>query len=586
MAVNYLKGEPLELRWHSSWCEHQARTISSLFQSQAETLSDSTLYLVKREGAYRPISWQTVRRDVETLAAALIARGVQPGDRIAILSENRYEWVVADLAILHAGAASVTLHFPLTPEQVEEQLRDSESCMIFVSTQQQAHKVEAIRERLPHLKHFFSFDTVSGWTPMGQLQREGESLLRDKPTLVRETAELNHWDSLATLIYTSGTTGDSKGVMLSHGNLLSNMYACMQVFRPPGRDYVMFNFLPLSHIYAHTCDHLVALALGVQMAFAESFDTLAQNMQEVRPHAINGVPRFYEKVRERVMQVIGSKPFLRLLGGYARKKGMQRAFGGRLIWAISGGAALDPQVAEFYWENGIQLFQGYGLTETSPVLTCNTPQHHKIGTAGVPFPGVEIKIADDGEILARGPHIMKGYWRKPDATAQTIDADGWFHTGDIGETVNEQYLRITDRKKDIFVLAGGKNIAPVALENALIRNPYIEQTVIYGDKKKFVSALIVPDFVHLEEWAQQQGIEYASREALVQNPQVVQFLTQQVEEAMRPFAHYERVKRFILLPQAFTFEAGDVTITLKMRRARILERYREVLDALYDEERV
>jgi long-chain acyl-CoA synthetase len=586
MATNYLKGEPLELRWRSSWCEHQARTIPSLFQSQAETLGDSTLYLVKREGAYQPISWQTVRRDVETLAAALIARGVHPGDRVAILSENRYEWVVADLAILHAGAASVTLHFPLTPEQVEEQLRDSESCAIFVSTAQQAQKVESIRDHLPALKHSFSFDAVSGWTPIAQLQQEGEQLLRDKPTLARETAELNHWDSLATLIYTSGTTGDSKGVMLSHGNLLANMYACMQVFPPPGRDYVMFNFLPLSHIYAHTCDHLVAIALGVQMAFAESFDTLAQNLQEVRPHAINGVPRFYEKVRERVMQVIGSKPFLRMLGGYARKKGMRRAFGGRLIWAISGGAALDPQVAEFYWENGIQLFQGYGLTETSPVLTGNNPKYNKIGTAGVPFPGVEIKIAEDGEILARGPHIMKGYWRKPEATAQAITPDGWFHTGDVGEIVDDTYLRITDRKKDIFVLAGGKNIAPVALENALIRNPYIEQAVIYGDKKKFVAALIVPDFVQLEEWAQQQGIEYHSREELVQNPTVYAFVEQQVEEAMRPFANYERVKRFILLPQAFTFEAGDVTITLKMRRARIIERYREQLDALYEEERV
>jgi long-chain acyl-CoA synthetase len=586
MATNYLKGEPLELRWRSSWCEHQARTIPSLFQSQAETLGDSTLYLVKREGVYQPVSWQTVRRDVETLAAALIARGIQPGDRVAILSENRYEWVVADLAILHAGAVSATLHFPLTPEQVEEQLRDSESCAIFVSTAQQAQKVEAVRDRLPALKHYFSFDAVSGWTPIAQLQQEGERLLRDKPTLVRETAELNHWDSLATLIYTSGTTGESKGVMLSHGNLLSSMYASMQMFPPPGRDYVMLNFLPLSHIYARTCDYLVVLGLGVQMAFAESFDTLAQNLQEVRPHAINGVPRFYEKVRERVMQVISSKPFLRLLGGYARKMGMRRAFGGRLIWAISGGAALDPQVAEFYWENGIQLFQGYGLTETSPVLTGNNPKHNKIGTVGVPFPGVEIKIADDGEILARGPNIMKGYWRKPEATAQAIDPDGWFHTGDVGEIVDDKYLRITDRKKDIFVLAGGKNIAPVALENALIRNPYIEQAVIYGDKKKFVSALIVPDFVQLEEWAQQQGIEYRSREELVQNPQVYAFMERQVEDAMRPFAPYERVKRFILLPQAFTFEAGDVTITLKMRRARIIERYREQLDALYEEERV
>ncbi|MCS6919913.1 MAG: AMP-dependent synthetase/ligase, partial [Fimbriimonadales bacterium] len=473
-----------------------------------------------------------------------------------------------------------------TPPQVEEQLRDSECCAIFVSNAAQAQKVEQIRANLPALQHYFSLQPVSGWTTLGELQQEGESALRDKPSLVRETAESVGWDSLATLIYTSGTTGDSKGVMLSHGNLLSNMYACIQVFPPPGRDYVLFNFLPLSHIYAHTCDYLASLALGVRMAFAESFDTLAQNLQEVRPHAINGVPRFYEKVRERVMSVIQSKPFLRLLGGYARKKGMQRAFGGRLIWAISGGAALDPQVAEFYWENGVQLFQGYGLTETSPVLTCTTPTRNKIGTAGIPFPGVEIKIADDGEILARGPNIMKGYWRKPEATAQAIDPDGWFHTGDVGEIVDGQYLRITDRKKDIFVLAGGKNIAPVALENALIRNLYIEQAVIYGDKKKFVSALIVPDFVQLEEWAEKEGIAYNSREELIENPKVREFMTQQVAEAMRPFANYEQVKQFILLPQAFTFEAGDVTVTLKMRRARIIERYREQLDALYETERV
>ncbi|MDM7460897.1 MAG: long-chain fatty acid--CoA ligase [bacterium] len=586
MATNYLKGEPLELRWRSAWCEHQARTIPSLFQSQAETLGDGALYLVKRDGVYQPISWQAVKRDVEQLAAALIHRGVQPGDRVAILAENRYEWVVADMAILHCGAASVTLHFPLTPQQVEEQLRDSEACAIFVSNAAQAQKVEQVRAHLPALQHSFSFEPIDGWTPLGELLREGEHALRDKPTLVREVAETVRWDSLAALIYTSGTTGDSKGVMLSHGNLLSNMYACMQVFPPPGRDYVMFNFLPLSHIYAHTCDYLVAIGTGVTMAFAESFDTLAQNLQEVRPHAINGVPRFYEKVRERVMSVIQSKPFLRLLGSYARKRGMQRAFGGRLIWAISGGAALDPQVAEFYWENGVQLFQGYGLTETSPVLTCGAPNRHKLGTAGAPFPGVEIKIADDGEILARGPNIMQGYWRKPEATAQAIDPEGWFHTGDVGEIVDGQYLRITDRKKDIFVLAGGKNVAPVALENALVRNPYIEQAVIYGDKKKFVSALIVPDFVQLEAWAEREGITYESREQLIENPQVRAFMTEQVAQAMRPFANYEQVKQFILLPQAFTFEAGDVTITLKMRRARIIERYREQLDALYETERV
>ncbi len=586
MAGNYLKGEPLSLRWSSAWCEHSAKTIPQLFCSQAENLGDSTLYLVKQNGVYQPLSWRSVRERVEAISAGLIARGVQPGDRVAILSENRLEWVLADQAILHAGAISVTLHFPLMPQQVQEQLSDSEASAIFVSNLTQAQKVDSIRESLPHLKQFISFEPVSGWTELGALEAEGRQLLKDKPNLLDETRATLNWDSIATLIYTSGTTGDSKGVMLSHGNLLSSMYASMMMFPPPGRDYILFNFLPLSHIYARTCDYLVTLGLGVTMAFAESFDTLAQNLQEVRPHAINGVPRFYEKVKERIVATIQSKPFLRMLGGYARKKGVRRAFGGRLIWAVSGGAALDPQVAEFYWEHGLQLFQGYGLTETSPVISGNNPQNNKIGTVGVPFPGVEVKIADDGEILARGPNIMKGYWRKPEATAQAIDPDGWFHTGDVGEIVDGQYLKITDRKKDIIVLAGGKNVAPVAIETALVNNPYIEQAVVYGDKKKFITALIVPDFLHLQEWADQNHIHYDSREELIAHPKIMEWMQKQVAESLSKFAHYEQVRKFILLPEAFTFEAGDVTITLKMRRARIIERYRERLDALYEEERV
>ncbi len=586
MAIQYLKGEPLNLHWRSAWCEHSAKTIPSLFQTQAQTLGDATLYHVKRAGVYQPISWRQVKADVEALAAGLIARGVQPGDRVAILAENSYEWVTSDMAILHAGAISVTLHFPLTPTQVEEQLRDSEACAIFVSNANQAQKVESVRANLPALKHFFSFETLSGWVSLGQLQEEGRHLLRDKPQVVQEHAESLTWDSLATLIYTSGTTGDSKGVMLSHGNLLASMYASMQVFPPPGRNYVLLNFLPLSHIYARTCDYLVTIGLGVEMAFAESIDTLREDLQAVRPHAINGVPRFYEKVRERVLEVTQSKPFLRLLGKYARKMGLRRAFGGRLIWAISGGAALDPQVAEFYWEHGIQIYQGYGLTEAAPVIASNNPNANRIGTVGVPFPGVEVRIAEDGELLARGLNIMKGYWRKPEATAEALTPDGWLHTGDVAQIVEDKYLQITDRKKDIFVLAGGKNIAPVAIETALVRNPYIEQAVVYGDKKKFVSALIVPDFYHLDEWAQQRGIQYASREELVSRPEVQEWMQIQVEDALQHFAPYEQVKRFILLPEAFTFEAGDVTVTLKVRRARIIERYRSQLDALYETERV
>ncbi len=582
MATNYLKGEPIHLRWHSAWCEHSARTIPALFVSQAETLADHPLYWVKRQGVFRPIKWREVREHVEALSAGLIARGVQPGDRVAILSENRYEWVITDLAILACGAISVTLHAPLTPAQVLEQLNDSEAVALFVSTAEQAQKVDAERAQLPHLKHFISYTPLSGWTHLNELMEAGRQLLRDKPRLIDEYRDTLGWDSIATIIYTSGTTGESKGVMLSHGNLLSNMYAAMQVFTPPGRDYVMLNFLPLSHIYARLSDYLATLGLGTMMAFAEGYDTLREDLRIVRPHAINGVPRFYEKVRERILEVINSKPLLRMMGAFGRRKALQKVFGGRIVWMTSGGAALDPQVAEFYWEHGMQLYQGYGLTEASPVIACNRPGDNRIGTVGVPFPGVEVRIAEDGELLARGPNIMKGYWRKPEATAEAIEPDGWLHTGDVAEIVEDKYLRITDRKKDIFVLAGGKNIAPVALETALVRNPYIEQAVVYGDKKKFVSALIVPDFARLEQWAREQHIPFQSREDLVNHPQVYQWMALQVEDALRNFAPYEQVKRFLLLTEPFTFEAGDLTITLKMRRARILERYQSQLDALYD----
>ena len=582
MATQFLKGEPIQMRWRCAWCEHEARTIPALFVSQAETLTDYPLYLVKRRGVYHPVRWREVREHVEAVAAGLIARGIQPGDRVAILSENRYEWVLSDLAILACGAISVTLHAPLAPAQVLEQLRDSEASTIFVSTAEQAQKVDPSRAQLPSLKHFISYEPISGWLPLNALMDEGRRLLRDKPRVVDEHRDTLEWDSLATIIYTSGTTGESKGVMLSHGNLLSNMYATMQVFTPPGRDYVILNFLPLSHIYARLSDYLTTLGLGTMMAFAERYDTLRENLREVRPHAINGVPRFYEKVRERVLEAIQHKPLVRMLGAYGRRLALQKVFGGRIVWMTSGGAALDPQVAEFYWEHGMQLYQGYGLTEASPVIACNRPGDNRIGTVGVPFPGVEVRIANDGELLARGPNIMKGYWRKPEATAEALDTDGWLHTGDVAEIVDDRYLRITDRKKDIFVLAGGKNIAPVALETALVRNPYIEQAVVYGDKKKFVSALIVPDFPRLEQWAREQHLPFHNREDLIRHPQVQQWMELQVEDALRHFAPYERVKRFILLPEPFTFEAGDMTITLKMRRARILERYQALLDALYD----
>jgi len=490
--TQHLQGEPLECRWRGAWCRHEAKTIVDLFQTQVDNLGDHTLFLHKERGVYVPVSWCDLQQRVQKTAAGLIQSGIQPGDRVVILSWNRLEWVIADLAIQHAGAVAVTIHSPLSASQIQEQIADSGAIAAFVENEEQYLKVHSMLNRLPTLRHIISFDRVSGVMWMEELSQIGESLLRDKPNVLQDAINTLSWDALATLIYTSGTTGESKGVMLSHGNLIANMYMIMHVFLPEEKTNVGLNFLPLSHIYARTSDYLYVMGHGVMMAFAESIETIAQNLQEVRPHAMNGVPRFYEKVRERILQVISENTLYRMLGKYAKKKAIQRAFGGRMQWAASGGAAMDPQVAAFYYEHGLPIYQGYGLTETSPAVSVERENAHKAGTVGTPVPGCEIKIAADGEILARGPNIMKGYWNKPEATAEAIDPEGWFHTGDVGEIVDGKYLRITDRKKDMFVLAGGKNISPVAIETALIRNEYIEQAVVYGDKKKFVSALIVP----------------------------------------------------------------------------------------------
>jgi long-chain acyl-CoA synthetase len=577
-----LQGEPLECSWRGAWCRHEAKTIVELFQTQVEQLGDHTLFLHKERGVYVPVSWRELQPRVRKVAAGLVQLGIQPGDRVVILSWNRLEWIIADLAIQHAGAIAVTIHSPLTAGQIQEQIADSGAVAAFVENEEQFLKIHSQRAHLPALRPIISFDRVGSVMCLDELSHRGESLLRDKPNLLQAAIDTLHWDSLATLIYTSGTTGESKGVMLSHGNLLSNMYMIMHVFLPEEKTNVGLNFLPLSHIYARTSDYLYVMGHGVMLAFAESIETIAQNLQEIRPHAMNGVPRFYEKVRERILQVISENRLYRLLGKYAKKKAIQRAFGGRIRWAASGGAALDPQVAEFYYEHGLPIYQGYGLTETSPAISVARENAFKIGTVGPPLPGCEVKLAADGEILTRGPNLMKGYWNKQADTTEAIDSEGWFHTGDVGEIVDGKYLRITDRKKDLFVLAGGKNITPVAIETALVRNEYIEQAVVYGDKKKFVSALIVPARDAITEWANRQGLHSPAYEDLLRMPETYQLIERQIEQEQKDFAPYEHVRRFVLLPEAFTLQDGDVTITLKMRRAKIIERYKTQLDALYE----
>ncbi len=445
---------------------------------------------------------------------------------MAILSENRPEWAFADLATLCTGAADATIYPTLTTAPVRYILADSESKVVFVSNAAQAAKVAEVRGRLPHLLHVVRFDPapVPGTLSLDELRAKGkEALDAERDAVRRRVAELTK-DDLATLIYTSGTTGDPKGVMLTHGNLLHNVLAAEKVFPMVDREWTALSFLPLCHSFERTAGHNFMLHVGVTIAYAESVEKVPENMQEVRPSIMCSVPRLYEKMYARVNEKVASDPPLRQrifrwAIGVGRRtfahtvartepgallkiqfaladklvfSKIKARTGGRLQLFISGGAPLAREIAEFFGAAGMLVCEGYGLTETSPVITCNRPGHVKPGTVGLPLEHVEVKIAEDGEILTRGPHVMKGYFKKPEATAEAIDKDGWFHTGDIGFVDEDGFLVITDRKKDIIVTSGGKNIAPQPIENRLKTNKFFAEVVMIGNKRNFAAALVVP----------------------------------------------------------------------------------------------
>jgi long-chain acyl-CoA synthetase len=429
----------------------------------------------------------------------------------------------------------------------------------------------------------------------------------------REDALTVKPDDLATIIYTSGTTGEPKGVMLTHDNIYSNVAASMKAIPFEGND-VGLSFLPLSHIFERMAGHYMMFATGTSIAYAESIDTVPANMQEVRPTLVLSVPRLYEKMYARVLESALTGGFLKkkiffwargvaerwaneklagrepgwLLGkqyGIAQKlvfSKLKTRTGGRLRYFVSGGAPLAPEINKFFYAAGLEILEGYGLTETSPVIAVNTPQNFRIGTVGKAIDGVEIKIAGDGEILTRGPHVMKGYYNKPDATREAIDPQGWFHTGDIGE-LRDGFLAITDRKKDIIVTAGGKNIAPQPLENKVKTNKYVAQAVMLGDKRKFPSMLIVPNFEQLERWAKNRNIIWTDRAQLLRMPTIQAKMEQEVNKELAGAAHFEVPKKIGLIEHDFSIEKGELTPTQKVKRRAIDKNYKALIDSLYDD---
>jgi long-chain acyl-CoA synthetase len=534
---------------------------------------------------------------------------------VAILSENRPEWAIADFACLTGRFIDVAIYPTVQPATVEYVLRDSGAVAIFVSTRELANKVAAIRERLPLLRHIISFDAVDGSAAefdIADLERRGaDSKTPDSALRHRENAMLAQPDDVAMLIYTSGTTGEPKGVMLTHANLRSNIAAARQVVDVDRNDVVL-SIIPLSHIFERMAGHYLMFEAGASIAYAESAETIAANMVEVRPTLMVAVPRLYEKIYARILEnALSGGSAKRHIFVWARRVGerwadarlagqhpsvglgiqyrvaqrlvfskLQARTGGRLRYFVSGGAPLAPEINKFFYAAGLVILEGYGLTETSPVIAVNTPRTFRIGTVGVPVTGVAVRIADDGEILTRGPHVMLGYFNKPHATAEVIDAEGWFHTGDIGE-MQDGFLTITDRKKDLIVTAGGKNIAPQPIENRVRQGRYVSEALLVGDRRPFPIVLVVPDFEQLGRWARREGLAWNSHEDLIELPAARSKMDREVLEPLSDLARFETPKIVVLLSQGFSLDRGELTPTLKVKRRAVEERYKALIDAAY-----
>jgi len=590
------------------------RTVCDIFYHAVDTHRKPEHLRYKKDGTWRGISSDEFRTAVEELSMGLRELGLERGDKVAILSENRPEWAIADLATLAAGAVDAPVYATLTPAQVLYILNDSEARAVFVSNAVQAAKVAEVRSRAGHLEHVIRFDPapIEGTLHVDEVRARGRAALAKDQGAVRERAGEVQPDDLATLIYTSGTTGDPKGVMLTHNNLVSNVLAAAKVFPQLGKDDVCLSFLPLCHSFERTSGHNFMLYAGAAIAYAESVEKVPENMGEVRPTVMGSVPRLYEKMYARVNEKVAGDPPLRQkifrwaigVGREVFRHKVERTepgallklkfaladklvfskikarVGGRLRLFVSGGAPLAREIAEFFGAAGLLICEGYGLTETSPVITCNRPDWIKPGTVGLPLEQVEVKIAADGEILARGPNIMKGYFKKPEATAEAIDAEGWFHTGDIGVIDKDGFLVITDRKKDILVTSGGKNIAPQPIENRIKTNPFFAEVVMIGNRRNFPAALVVPNFDTLEKWARGQGIT-GSREDLVKRPEVVAQYERLVNDLTPDLAQFEKIKKITLIAREFTIEAGELTPTLKVKRRVVEEKYRDLIDRMY-----
>ena len=592
-------------------------TIAELFLESVERLPEHPAYFDKINGEWQKLTFGEVGQIVENLAFGLAASGIDKGDKVAILATNQSKWAMADFAITGLGAATVTVYPTLISSQIRYIIENSDTKLIFVEDEEQTAKVLEFLDSTPGLGKIVVMNDKTNaderFISFSELMKIGSEFKTKAGFTFRDRAKAVKPDDLLTIIYTSGTTGDPKGVMLSHKNLASNIKdGRKEILISP--DDIFLSFLPLSHSFERMVGHLASFSANSQVYYAESIETVAANMQEVHPTIVVAVPRFFEKVHGRVLDKVSTDPAVRqkifywALGvgqksakfltrgkkptGFLATKfaiadklvfsKLKERVGGALRFFVSGGAPLSKDIGEFFASANIPILEGYGLTETSPVITVNRTDLYKFGTVGATIDNVEVKIADDGEILCKGPNVMLGYYKNQAATDEAIDSDGWFHTGDIGHFDEEKYLIITDRIKNLLVTSGGKNIAPAQLENALIMSKYIEQCVAIGDRRQFVSALIVPAQENLIAWAESEGLSTADYNNLLNNPAVQELYDAELAKTMEGFSHYEIIKKFALLPDLWTIESGEITPSLKVKRKVVIEKNTELIESIYN----
>jgi long-chain acyl-CoA synthetase len=584
-------------------------SLLEMFFRVAKRHPTETALAAKADGRYQQHSYAAVEAQVRRLGAALVHLGVQAGDRVALMSENRPEWALTDLATYAAGGVVVPLYSTLPPPQVEYILRDSGACVFVVSGKERIESALALRGRLPNLRHIIAIgeDAPEGTIALDSLLAQPADPASEAES-ERRSGALNR-DVLATIVYTSGTTGEPKGAMLTHGNILANLEGIDPVFRLDENDDFL-SFLPLSHIFERTAGYYLAIRNASAIYYAESVFTVAKNLEEVRPTIMMSVPRLYENIQQRILDAASKAPPLqRRLFEWALQVGYERSrcrleqrrpdpllllrhaladrlvlrrirgrVGGRIRTFVAGGAPLPCDTAEFFLALDLLVLQGYGLTETSPVLAVNHPEEPRSEGVGRPLHNLELTIAEDGEICARGASIMKGYWNKPEETAAAIDSEGWFHTGDIGRLDEKGHLHITDRKKNLIVLSTGKKVAPQPIETRLKTSPFIGEVLVLGDQHSTVGALIVPRFDAIRA---HNGLANLDDRAIAAHPEVRQLLRAEIDRLSDGLAEFERVKRFAVLDREFTVESGELTPSLKPRRGVILERFASQVNSLF-----